>query len=92
MKTLEMDYKAADGKDYFEVVIDLKTKSSFMVKNGSCTASIYERLSEKTGLEYHEVRDRFNTYFNLNSAEPILERVPKKYHSFLTTGTAFNLI
>ena len=42
MKTLVSDYKASDGKDYFNVALNIATGQAIMIKNASCTAEAVE--------------------------------------------------
>ena len=87
MQTFDLGYKDNDGKDYYEVVIDLLNKSFFMVKNSSCQANTEKFISEKFGIEHYLIHTNYRIIFNLNSPAPDMNRVPKKYHSIINQET-----
>ncbi len=39
MKTITGNYKSSDGKDYFYIALNLKTKEYIQIKNAGCTAT-----------------------------------------------------
>ena len=90
MKTIDLGRKSTDGKEYFQTVIDIKTGNVLMYKNSGCTANVISNLCEIFGVDYFDANGRFKVFFNLNSDEPLIDRIPKKYHRFFNSLTNKN--
>lgn len=80
---IDLGHKAQDGKEYFDVVLDTANNTWAMYKNSSCLAVLMNHLAEQNNVEYWDAQGRFKVFFNLNSPEPIAERIPKKYHKVI---------
>lgn len=83
MKTIEGTYKSSDGKDYYYIALNLKTKEYIQIKNAGCTA-----LAERLAKEYFHANvglyslDEIKLFFHITHEEIYLPFIPKKYHKY----------
>ena len=82
MELVDLKNMSSDGKEYYTIILDLKTNEKFMVKNASCTAAIDDYLSQEYKLSRFDVDKRFKQFFNGNNPEVDLNNIYKKYHSY----------
>ena len=82
MKLVDLKNMSSNGKEYYTIILDLKTNEKFMVKNASCTAAIEEYLSQEYKLFRCDVYRRFKQFFNGDNPEIDLNNIYKKYHSY----------
>jgi hypothetical protein len=77
-----LDLKATfdNGKDYYNIIIDVAEKEYFMVKNAFSFARVHKALKDVYGFNYHE--RRFKVYSNGNNPEPEEKNIPIKYRKF----------
>jgi hypothetical protein len=83
MKTITGNYKSSDGKDYFYIALNLKTKEYIQIKNAGCTAT-----AETMAKEYFHVNlglyenNEIKIFFHSTHEEICLSFIPIKYHRY----------
>jgi hypothetical protein len=80
MKTINLENKGSDNKEYFYIIIDKQLKQIFAIKNASCSASIFTYLSKKHKIEYADIHIRFSIVFSNLFIDT--SKIPKKYAKF----------
>lgn len=85
METIKGTYKSADGKDYYELALNIQTKEKILIKNAGCTADAFYLACEKWGIKNSFfIQDNFIKIFFLGTSSEIdLKKIPKKYHKFM---------
>lgn len=78
------NYKAENGKDYYDIVLNLGTGEYIQIKNASCTA-----VAEDMALKYFNedpccpyTSTMIKVFFQGTSAELDMTKIPKKYHRY----------
>ncbi len=83
MKTITGNYKSDDGKDYYYIALNLKTKEYIQIKNAGCTAA-----AETMAKEYFHVNlglysnNEIKLFFHVTESELNLKFIPEKYHKY----------
>lgn len=84
MKTLTGSYKAENGKDYYNIALNLGTGEYIQIKNASCTA-----VAEDMALAYFNenpacpyTSTMVKVFFQGTSSELNINMIPKKYHKY----------
>lgn len=83
MKTITGNYKASDGKDYYYIALNLKTKECIQIKNAGCTAT-----AETMAKEYFYANlglysnNEIKLFFHVTESKLNLKFIPKKYHKY----------
>ena len=81
--TIEGNYKANDGNDYYNIALNLENGDFVRIKNASCTA-----VAEEMACEYFNVPCNAMTYktikiiFMGTSPNLDLNKIPKKYQKY----------
>lgn len=75
--TIDLGYKSPDGKEYHNIVLNLKNGEWVMVKNASCYAHINKELQLIDG--------NYKIISNSTYQVPVLSLIPKKYHKYFKT-------
>ena len=81
--TLTGNYKAENGKDYYNIALNLGTGEYIQIKNASCTA-----VAEDMALEYFNTENcpytssMIRVFFQGTSPELNVSMIPKKYHRY----------
>lgn len=83
METLDGNYKADDGKDYFNIALNTKTGEKVLIKNAGCEAAAIDMASKYWNLNYALYSSTGIKIFFLSTSKEIdLNRIPKKYHKY----------
>lgn len=84
MKTLVGNYKAENGKDYYNIALNLGTGEYIQIKNASCTA-----VAEDMALKYFNedpycpyTSTMIKVFFQGTESELNMQFIPKKYHKY----------
>lgn len=85
MELIEGTYKSVDGKDYYELALNLHNGEKILIKNAGCTANAFYLACEKWGIkDSFFIQDNFIKIFFLGTKpELISEKIPKKYHKLV---------
>lgn len=83
MQELIGNYKAGDGKDYFNIALNTKTGEKVLIKNAGCEAAAMDMASKYWNLNYALYSSTGIKIFFLGTSKGIdLNRIPKKYHKY----------
>ena len=85
MKLIVGNYKASNNKNYYNIVLNLKTKEKILIKNASCSADAFDIASKYFCLEYRSsILNEIKIFFIGDDVALLnyLDRVPKKYKKF----------
>ncbi|MBR6401781.1 MAG: hypothetical protein IKS48_00190 [Eubacterium sp.] len=83
MEILTGSYKAENGKDYYNIALNLGTGEYIQIKNASCTA-----VAEDMALKYFNTENcpytstMIKVFFQGTSPELNVSMIPKKYHRY----------
>lgn len=83
MEMLTGTYKADNGKDYYNIALNLLTGEYILIKNASCTAIAEDMALEyfgKSGSIYGS--NDIKIFFHDTESELNLKYIPKKYHKY----------
>lgn len=84
MEFLEGTYKSEDGKDYYELALNLQTKEKILIKNASCTATAMEMACEKWNIKQTLYSSKIvKIFFCGADVSKISEKIPKKYQKLV---------
>ena len=83
MEMIKGNYVASDGKDYYNVGLNLSTGEIVMIKNASCTACAMDLACRYFGVENKMfINDCVKVFFHSTEPELNLKYIPKKYHKY----------
>ena len=84
METIEGTYKSTDGKDYYELALNLQNGEKILIKNASCTAVANDMAIKHWGIKSSNYSDsKIKIFFLGTEPELSLEKIPKKYHKIV---------
>lgn len=84
MEYLEGTYKSTDGKDYYELALNLHNGEKILIKNASCTAVAQDMAIKHWGIKSSNYSDsKIKIFFLGTEPELISEKIPKKYHKIV---------
>lgn len=84
MELIEGTYKSADGKDYYELALNLQNGEKILIKNASCTAVAMDMVLKHWKIEYSLYNMKnIKIFFLGTEPELISEKIPKKYHKLV---------
>lgn len=82
MEFIEGSYKADDGKDYYEIALNLETSEKILIKNAGCTATALSLAMEFWNLKYSSYQEQKIKIFFIYDITNVMKSIPKKYHKF----------
>lgn len=82
MEFIEGNYKSDDGKDYYEIALNLDTNEKILIKNAGCTATALSLAMEFWNLKYSLYQEQKIKIFFIYDITNVMGSIPKKYHKF----------
>lgn len=82
MKTYNLGYQSPDGRDYYNIVLDLRDGTYFQIKNASCTAVAENFICERFQIKYWDALKVFRIFHMGNDDTVNLDKIYKKYHKY----------
>lgn len=82
MEFIEGNYKFNDGKDYYEIALNLETGEKNLIKNAGCTATALSLSLEFWNLKYSLYQEQKIKIFFIYDITNVMKSIPKKYHKF----------
>lgn len=82
---IEIDCKnseiKSDGRDFYWIILNLKTREYIRVKNSSCSANALKTACQYFGIDWNwQTQDTLKDFF-MGSEKFNINRIPKKYWS-----------
>lgn len=82
MEFIEGNYKSDDGKDYYEIALNLDNGEKILIKNAGCTATALSLAMEFWNLKYSLYQEQKIKIFFIYDITNVMKSIPKKYHKF----------
>ena len=83
MEFIEGNYKSDDGKDYYEIALNLDNGEKILIKNAGCTAAAALSLAmEFWNLKYSLYQEQKIKIFFIYDITNVMGSITKIYHKF----------